>query len=290
MKISGFTIARNAIRYGYPLEQSLRSLLPLVDELVVAVGKSEDRTLQLVKDLGSPKIKVLETVWNMDRREGGHVLSEQTNLALARCTGDWAVYLQADEVLHEDDLALIERSCVCHLRTPVEGLRFSYRHFYGSYQSVQDHWRKWYRSAIRAVKTGKGAVSVGDAYGFRIREQRRDRRLLSLGCGARVFHYGWSRPPQVMAAKQANLDRLYHDDAWVAKQAAAAARVKAFYDDRGHLAYFRGSHPAVMASLIASQDWHFDHGIEAQAPAWLRHLEIALLYPFQKRWKRWKSA
>ena len=77
---------------------------------------------------------------------------------------------------------------------------------------------------------------------------------------------------------------------WVAKQAAAAAKAKAFYDDLGHLAYFRGSHPRVMAPLIAAQDWHFDHGIEAQAPAWLRHLEIALLYPFQKRWRRWKSA
>jgi glycosyltransferase involved in cell wall biosynthesis len=290
MKISGFTIARNAIRYGYPLEQSLRSLLPLVDELVVAVGKSEDKTLQLVRSIGSPKLKVFETVWDMQARQGGHVLSQQTNLALARCSGDWAVYLQADEVLHEDDLGLIERACVRHHSTPVEGLRFKYLHFYGSYQTLQAHWRKWYRSAVRVVKTGRGVVSVGDAYGFRVREQSRERRLLSVGCGARAFHYGWTRPPQVMAAKQANLDRLYHDDAWVSRQAAAAAKVQAFYADRGHLRYFRGSHPRVMAGLVAAQDWHFDHGIERQAPAWLRHLEIALLYPFQKRWRRWKSA
>lgn len=274
MKLSGYSIARNALLYGYPLEQSLRSLLPLVDELVVAVGRSQDKTEQLVRDVGGKKLKLIRTVWDERLREGGRILSQQSNLALQACTGDWAVYLQADEVLHEDDLPLIQKACARHQRTPIEGLRFDYLHFYGSYQTVQAHWRKWYRSAIRAVKTGAGAASVGDAYGFRIG----GRRLLSLGSGARVFHYGWSRPPQVMQAKQANLDSFYHDDAWLRAQAAGQAKLKAFYDDRGHLAYFRGSHPSVMNSLVAAQDWRFEHGIESQAPWWLRQLQIAFMH------------
>jgi len=290
MRISGFTIARNAIRFGYPLEASLRSLLPLVDELVVAVGKSEDRTLELVRSLGSPKVKVLETVWDLSARSGGQVLSQQTNLALAQCTGDWAVYLQADEVLHEDDLGQIAAACARHQHTPVEGLRFRYLHFYGSYQTLQAHWRKWYRSAVRAVKTGRGMASVGDAYGFRIEKNGGSRRLISLGSGARVFHYGWTRPPQVMAEKQRNLDRLYHSDADLARQAAEQAKVDAFYADRGHLERFRGSHPAVMNALVEAQDWRFDDRIDQQAPWWLRQAEIALLYPIQKRLKRWKQA
>lgn len=285
MKISGFTLARNAIRYGYPLAESLRSLLPLVDELVVAVGRSEDRTEQLVRDVGGRKVKVIRTVWDEALRQGGRILSQQSNLALERCTGDWAVYLQADEVLHEDDLALIERACARHARTPVEGLRFSYLHFYGSYQTVQAHWRKWYRSAIRAVKTGRGARSVGDAYGFRVGGEG-GRRLVSLGCGARVFHYGWCRPPQVMRAKQRNLDSLYHDDAWLAARKAEDAKLKAFYADRGHLERFRGSHPAVMAARVQAQDWSFDDGIARQAPWWLRQLDIALLHPFRRRFAR----
>lgn len=285
MKLSGFTLARNAIRYGYPLEQSLRSLLPLVDELVVAVGRSQDRTEQLVRDVGGPKVKVIRTVWDESLRQGGRILSQQSNLALAQCRGDWAIYLQADEVLHEDDLALIERGCARHARGPIDGLRFDYLHFYGSYQTVQAHWRKWYRSAVRAVKTGRGIASVGDAYGFKLGGEG-GRRLWSLGCGARVFHYGWCRPPQVMAAKQRNLDSLYHDDAWLRAQAAEAAKLKAFYDDRGHLKPFLGSHPAVMAAKVAAQDWRFEHGMERQAPDWLRHLDIALLHPLRKRLAR----
>jgi hypothetical protein len=276
--LSGFTIARNAQKYGYPLEESLRSLLPLVDELVVAVGDSEDKTWDLVHSLGSPKIKAFRTVWDPAQRAGGAVLSQQTNLALARCSGHWAVYLQADEVLHEDDLGVLQASMARHWRSPLEGLRLDYLHFYGSFQTVQAHWRKWYSSAIRAVKIGRGVASVGDAYGFRVGK----RRLLSWGSGARVFHYGWCRPPGVMQAKQNNLDRLYHDDAWVQQQ----AKVAAFYADRGHLEYFRGSHPAVMAPRVLAQDWSFDDQIALQPPRWLRNLDIALLYP----WRKWRKA
>jgi glycosyltransferase involved in cell wall biosynthesis len=290
MRLSGFTIARNAVRYGYPLEESLRSLLPLVDELVVAVGRSEDRTLDLVRSIGSPKIKAFSTEWDPAARSGGGVLSQQTNLALARCTGDWAVYLQADEVLHEDDLGLIEAACARHARTPVEGLRFSYLHFYGSYRTVQAHWRKWYRSAVRAVKTGRGIESVGDAYGFRRGPAGSGRRLLSLGCGARVFHYGWCRPPGVMERKQRNLDSLYHGAQAAPPPPPPDARTRAFYADLGHLREFHGSHPRVMNARVAAQDWAFDDGIPRQYPWWMRQLEILFLYPLQRRWKRWKSA
>jgi hypothetical protein len=290
MRISGFSIARNAQKYGYPLLESLRSLLPLVDELVVAVGDSEDKTWDLVHSLRSPKLKAFRTVWDPAQRAGGQVLSAQTNLALARCTGEWAVYLQADEVLHEDDLPLLERALVRHRRSPLEGLRLDYLHFYGSYQTLQAHWRKWYGSAIRAVKTGKGVQSVGDAYGFRLGGSQ-GRRLLSWGSGARVFHYGWSRPPQIMQAKQRNLDRLYHDDASLQRrQADEQAKLKAFYDDRGYLERFRGSHPAVMAPRVLAQNWVFDDQIDRQAARWLRHLDIALAYPLRKRWQRWRAA
>jgi hypothetical protein len=292
MRISGFTIARNAEKYGYPLVESLRSLLPLVDELVVAVGDSEDKTWDLVHSLGSSKVKAFRTVWDPAQRTGGRVLSAQTNLALARCVGDWAVYLQADEVFHEDDLPVLEHALARHHKSPLEGLRMDYLHFYGSYQTVQAHWRKWYGSAIRAVKTGKGIQSVGDAYGFRMGGPQ-GRRLLSWGSGARVFHYGWSRPPQVMQAKQENLDCLYHGDGAMQERRVTAvaemAKVKAFYADRGYLKAFRGSHPAVMAQRVLEQDWAFEDGIAQQAPRWLQQLDIALAYPLQKRWRRWKG-
>jgi hypothetical protein len=283
VKISGFSIVRQGVKFGYPFEASIRSLLPLVDEFVIGVGDGRDGTLERVKAIKNPKIKIFQSRWDMSQREGGKVLSVETNKALARLKGDWGVYLQADEVLHEDDLEILKASLARHASGPVEGLSFDYLHFYGSYQTVQDQRRKWYRRAIRAVKLGRGIQSAGDAYGFK----RQGRSLLRADSGARIFHYGWTRPPGVMLDKQMNLDRMYHDEAWVkARHAAALKAREKFYEDRGNLKFFRGSHPAVMNATVQAGSAPFDHRIGGQWPDWMRHLYVALVYPFVRRWSK----
>ncbi|MHB8612743.1 MAG: glycosyltransferase family 2 protein [Candidatus Dormibacteraceae bacterium] len=279
MKVSGFTIARNAIRLGYPIEQSIRSLLPLVDELVVAVGDSDDGTSELVSGIGDPKIKAFPTTWDMTKRAGGVVLAEQTNLALARCTGDWAVYLQTDELLHEDEIDLIRGRLQRHLHSPVEGLSFSYLHFYGSYGTVQDNWCRWYWREVRAVKTGIGVVSIGDAAGFKIDIGGRRRRLIRADSGARVYHYGWSRPPAVMSEKRQHIQGFYQGEGHVAGAPAEPMETENPYHHLGHLRRFNASHPALMAGLVAAQGWKFEPHIDAQAPQWLRYLRLLYQCP-----------
>ena len=112
MKISGFTIVRNAIKYDYPIVEAIMSILPLCDEMIVAVGKSEDDTLQLIRSIDSPKIKIIETIWDERLREGGKVLADETNKAFAAVSGesDWAFYIQGDEVIHEKYLPSIKAS------------------------------------------------------------------------------------------------------------------------------------------------------------------------------------
>ena len=102
MKISGFTIVRNAVKFNYPVVASISSILPICDEFIVNVGDSEDGTLELIRSIDSPKIRIIQNQWDMS--QGSEVLSQQTNLALKECRGDWAFYLQSDEVIHEDDL------------------------------------------------------------------------------------------------------------------------------------------------------------------------------------------
>jgi len=38
MKISGFTFLRNGSILGYPFKESILSVLPIVDEFIVALG------------------------------------------------------------------------------------------------------------------------------------------------------------------------------------------------------------------------------------------------------------
>ena len=273
MKISGFTIARDAVRFDYPLAESLRSLLPLVDELIVAVGDCDDGTWELVQGIGDPRIRAFATTWNLDRRE--NVLSDETNKALARCTGDWAVYLQADEVLHEQDLPLLRASLERCQHMRVEGLSFRYLHFYGSYETVQDNPLWFYRRATRAVRLGVGVRSAGDACGFLVIGPNGSRRLRRTNIAARIFHYGWVRPPQIMARKQINLEGIVDGPSVVAEadEHEVASRI---YAGLGHLRAFHQSHPAVMRDRIARCAWSFDPRIDEQPPNWLRLARVYL--------------
>ena len=111
MKVSGFTFLRNGQKLGYPFVASIRSLLPLVDEFVIALGPCDDDTEEMLRAIGDPKIRIIPTQWNerirSDYSVKGFVFGQQKSIALFNCTGDWAFYLEADEVLHEDDLPKI---------------------------------------------------------------------------------------------------------------------------------------------------------------------------------------
>ena len=70
MKISGCTFVRNGFLLGYPVKESLQSLHSICDEVVIAVGNSEDDTLKYVQSLDNPKIES-ETTIMKDRAKRG---------------------------------------------------------------------------------------------------------------------------------------------------------------------------------------------------------------------------
>lgn len=282
MKVSGFTLVRNGTRFDYPYLESLRSLLPLVDELVINVGIGDDDTLERIRSFaeteGAAKVRIFESRWPLDdpeKRKGGKILSEQTNLALDRCTGDWCVYLQADEVLHEGDHPRI-RAAMERLRSDeaIEGLLFDYVHFYGSFDVVQNT-RSAYRREVRAIKRSSGARSVGDAQSFR----RGDGSKLAVArVGARIFHYGWVRTPDAMKEKTFFMDQLYHG-APKAQDAASGTphtgdnyRYKRFWG----LMPYTGTHPSVMSERIRKKGWHWDLARSPLSWKWSDAKKIAL--------------
>ncbi len=285
MLVSGFTILRDVVRFEYPFEESIRSLLPLVDEFVIAVGDSTDGTWEAVEAIGDPKIKPFHTTWDLSAR-GGQVLSQQTNLALQRCRGPWAVYLQADEVLHEDDLDPLRAALQAHLHRQTEGLLFDYRHFHGSYDWEGADWRTWWPRAFRAGKVGIGIESVGDAAGFRIRRHGRRRGLIGAHSGARIFHYGWCRRPAVMEEKQANLDRFFHGPDLDKDTTPRTTDLPIFDQRRGYRRQFTGTHPRVMAQKVAGADWTYKPEVVVKPPGFAAGVG-ALLSSSRRRFIRY---
>ncbi|MBK6506254.1 MAG: glycosyltransferase family 2 protein [Ignavibacteria bacterium] len=275
LKVSGFSIVRNGIKYGYPFREAILSILPLCDEFIINVGKSDDETLDVIRSIGDEKLMIFESDWDMSLN-GGQVLSVETNRALDKCTGDWCFYIQADEVLHEKYFDAVRSSMVKYCNEDkVEGLRFKYEHFYGSYDYIQDNYRNWYIREVRIIKNSDDIVSWGDAMDFR----HRDGSKISMkDIDAKIYHYGWVRPPDKLLKKRKDFELLYTKGE-IADQNMAQYKN---YDDLGNLQRFTETHPEVMKELIVQSEWDFDAKLEDQHPDWIRAILI-FLHPLTKR-------
>jgi hypothetical protein len=258
MKVSGFTMVRNAIQFDYPIVEAITSILPLCDEVVVAVGRSEDATLELIRSIPSDKIKIIETVWDDGLREGGRVLSEETNKALHAVSddSDWAFYIQGDEVLPEQyQGAVLSAMHQYKNDLGVDGLLFNYLHFYGSYDYVGESLR-WYRREIRVIRNARNIYSYNDAQGFR---KTPDRKLAVKPIDAFIYHYGWVKDPRTMQKKQEVFNKLWHEDQWIAER--VVARSEFDFGQVDSLSLFKGQHPEVMRKRILRLNWKFSHDI-----------------------------
>jgi hypothetical protein len=257
MKVSGFTFIRNAVKNDYPIVEAITSILPLCDEFIVALGDSEDETESLINGIGSPKIKIIHTVWDTSVRDGGKVFADETDKAFDATSPDtdWAFYIQGDEVVHEKYLPLIKKEMEENLSdNKVEGLLFKYLHFYGSYD-YYGHSRRWYRREIRIVRNNKGIRSYRDAQGFRWADNRKIRVKL---IDAYIYHYGWVKPPSGLANKLRNFNQFYHDDKWMAQNLPETFTFDYSHKNPDRLVHFTGTHPAVMQKRLAATNWSLD--------------------------------
>lgn len=254
MKISGFTIIKNAVLNDYPIVEAIQSILPVVDEMVVLIGDCEDDTEGLIKSINSDKIKIHHSVWNPNLRKGGEVLADETNKAfqLIDPASTWAFYIQGDEVVHENYYNNILAACKKYENdTRVEGLLFKYVHFYGTYDYVGDS-RKWYNKEVRIIRNDKKISSYKDAQGFRVGNEK----LKVKEVDAYVYHYGWVKSPEQMMKKNKNVVGFWFND----DQIQHYLKEPDFFNfnEFDSLKVFLGKHPAIMQKRIEQKNWHIE--------------------------------
>ncbi len=253
MKLSAFTMVRNADKYYFPIKESILSVLPIVDEFIVALGDcdDDDNTRELIDSIGSDKIKVFNRKWSEKDFIDGRVFAKETDFALSKCQGDWCLYLQADEVLHESDLEWVVKNCEeCLKDIGVEGFLFSYYHFYGDYKHHLDG-HGWYKNEIRIIRNGVGVYSHKDAQSFR---RKGNKKLNVIELDVPVYHYGWVRPPEIMQSKRKEQVSMHHGKEKA--QIAYESKPEIFeYGPLGKLSIFDDAHPAVMEGFISKLNW-----------------------------------
>ena len=276
MKICGFTFVRNAVKYDYPVVQSITSILPVVDEFIVSVGNCDDGTLQLIESIGSSKIKIFHSVWDDSLKKGGRVLAAETDKALAHVPAqyDWAFYLQADEVVHEKDLEKIVSAARQYTDDKrVEGFLFNYIHFYGTYDYTGDS-RRWYGHEIRVIRNTGNIFSYRDAQGFRTKQNK---KLAVKNIDAKIYHYGWVRHPHKQLEKLNNFSSLWNGEKYSAPVLAEDQEFD-FFNDVDSLAIFEGTHPEVMVKRIAEKNWQVNFDVRRKKFSFKDHL----LYRIEK--------
>ena len=240
MIVSAFTFIKNGQILGYPFLQSIQSILPIVDEFVINVGKSEDDTLLLIKSIISPKIRIIESQWNEKMTDRGYVYGQQKMISQFNCKGDWAFYIECDEVYHESELAKIKQSMKTYLDDDkVEALVFDFYHFYGNSNSYLDS-PGWYRAEARIIKNSIRSYAPDGLFWLILDSNKRGRYPRAKHTGATCYHYGWVRTEEEMNLKTSKVQKYW---------GTSPVKIDYTQKDASIIKEFKGTHPEVI------RDW-----------------------------------
>lgn len=263
MEVSAFTFIRNAVKLDYPIREAIVNLLPMVDEFIVNVGRlgdePDDGTLGLVQSIDSPKVRIIQSQWNPHLSTGAYVYAQQTDVALMNCQGQWGIYVQCDEIIHEQDFDLLTDAMRRYRDDRrVDGLSLQQLNFWGDYRTLFNV-RPWVgRRKCWVVKPHHFVLSRGDAANFTVhpKYKERGRKLRVMATDARQFHYGAVKSLAAISAKRENEQRFWSagavDMAQLTEQLYYRQYPRRFFTE------FSGEHPAVMADRIAGHEVHLD--------------------------------
>jgi glycosyltransferase involved in cell wall biosynthesis len=239
----------------------------------------------MVREIGDPKIRILTTTWNENIRNDysvkGFVYGQQKSIALFNCSGDWAFYLEADEVLHEADLPKIRAAMEKHLNDElVEALAFDYLHFYGNKNTIA--WSPgWYRSEVRIIRNTIPAWSSEALFFNIVAGHKKSRYPRAAHTGAKIFHYGWVRSEAQMNLKSASVQKYWDD--------ARPKPMDYSQVDAAILKLFTGTHPQVIQSWLPAAEGIFqadpNHKLSSREKKhrWMLWLEKNFGWQFNKK-------
>lgn len=248
--ISACTFLRNGTQLGFPYLESIQSILPIVDEFIVVVGKSSDDTLLQVQQLQRQhsKIRIIETTWNDRMRDRGFVYAQQKMIGQFACTGDWVFYLEGDEVVHEKDLSSIVMACNTHLdNSNVEALVFDYYHFYGSPQWLACS-PAWYRRECRIIRNSIRSYAPDGQYWLVTSQHRKPRKPRAALANSHIYHYGHVRQVERMQEKLNQVSQYWN--------ASPPPKVDYAQIDPLALQLFKGSHPECVQAWLEAHAEH----------------------------------
>lgn len=110
IRISIFTTITNPTENQYAWEEALNNYLSFADEVIVVDGESNDGTKQdiLIYQGMREKLKVIFSHWPQDKWDWSE-LPKHINLGFEQCTGDVAIKMDIDYLIHEKDFEYLRK-------------------------------------------------------------------------------------------------------------------------------------------------------------------------------------
>lgn len=243
------------------------SILPICDEFIVALGDcdQDDRTREEILSINDPKIKIIDTVWDIEKYSHGTEMAHQTDIAKSHCTGDWLFCIQADEIVHENDLAKIKDRCLqLFNNNEIDGILFKFIHFWADYEHHCDS-HGWHKHEIRIIRNDRNIHSWKDSMSFRkiedfdgidyMKKEGTSKLRVALA-DATIYHYGWARPPEYMKTKIKAFTELVIGNQGVQDNTSFAHNNSLFdYGVVSKYPKFKDSHPTIMKKWIDNFYW-----------------------------------
>lgn len=251
--ISTYISTYNSLFYQATLEQTIRHALLYSDEVVAVNSEhSSDGTQALLDDLKSEypdKIKLY--TFKEDDSKKQQTVAEKKAFALRKCTMDYCILQDDDEMIHEKHAETIHRLPVVF--PDAIAFRFNVIHFYRSYTRHQPARGDWYAKKIYMVKNLK-EITHG-----RVNDDP-DNHVINgapldwmpgqqvVDAPVTVFHYGWCRNDAVMLLK-----KYYQEMRWWGPEYWTSHEFPFKLDDPESLSEFTGTHPKYMIPIIESE-------------------------------------
>ena len=203
--ISVCFIVKNGLLNGYPFWESLTSSLPIADEIIISEGFSSDETYDTVlrfQRIHGQKVKVFRCDWNKFKSESGTVIAKVSQEAMSHCCSSWIYYLQADEIIHPENIDFIKKA----VNSNHNSVCFNFNHFIGSWKPLPQG-AAAYSSAIRMVRKSPSIYLLGDGWTF---AGQTSPVLGPNGIPKPIYHFGWVFPKNI-DQKHIEQSKIYPD-------------------------------------------------------------------------------
>ncbi len=182
--ISGFMIVKDVLRQGYPFVEAIASALPVCDEFLVSDGYSTDGTYEVLQKIANanPKVEVHREKW--PNRKDVTVLAEVTNSIRAKCSHQYILSLQANEVIHQESAPFIK--ALPEMFPNVATFSFPFIQFLDKYKFAEGF-------RLRLAKNQPWIVAKGDAWTLGASSEFTRRKVLRSIVRPRRFYYYLSK-------------------------------------------------------------------------------------------------